>query len=245
MTVETPDRELNQYLNGWCLYQVTACRLLGRTSRYQNGGAYGFRDQLQDTLALLPFDPAWIRDQLLRCSAHQFREGDVQHWWHEVGEEKNRGVRTRISDDLLWLPYCLGRYMEAWEDWDFLSVEVNYLSGDPLKMGERERYFVPVSTGETEDVYAHALRAIHCALNRGVGEHGLLKMGAGDWNDGMNEVGSKGKGESVWLTWFTVSVLEGFVPLAAHRGDMETVTLCQEWSERLKQAAENAWDGKG
>lgn len=244
VTVETPDRELNQYLNGWCLYQVTACRLLGRTSRYQNGGAYGFRDQLQDTLALLPFDPEWTREQLLRCCAHQFRQGDVQHWWHEVGQERNRGVRTRISDDLLWLPYCLGRYVETWQDPGILSVQVGYLSGDPLKAGEKERYFVPVSTGETEDVYTHALRAIHCVLDRGVGAHGLLKMGTGDWNDGMNEVGSKGLGESVWLTWFAVSVLDHFAPLAANRKDRETESLCRECSERLRQAAENAWDGE-
>ncbi len=243
LTVKTPDRELDQYLNGWCLYQVTACRLLGRTSRYQNGGAYGFRDQLQDALALLPFEPCWMREQLLRCCAHQFPEGDVQHWWHEVGAEKNRGVRTRISDDLLWLPYCLGRYVASWADWKLLSVKVNYLSGDPLKEGELERYFIPPSAGKAEDVYTHALRAIRCVLERGTGDHGLLKIGAGDWNDGMNEVGKKGKGESVWLTWFAVTVLDGFAPLAAYRKDGETEILCREWSERLKKAAETAWDG--
>lgn len=244
LTVQTPDQELNQYLNGWCLYQVTACRLLGRTSHYQNGGAYGFRDQLQDALALLPFDPGWLRAQLLRCCAHQFQEGDVQHWWHEVGQERNRGVRTRISDDLLWLPYCLGRYLDAWEDWEFLSEQVNYLSGEPLKEGETERYFVPPSTLETEDVYTHALRAIRCVLDRGTGEHGLLKMGTGDWNDGMNEVGRRGKGESIWLTWFAIVVLDSFAPLAAHQKDGETETLCREWAAKLLQAAENAWDGQ-
>lgn len=244
LTVQTPDQDLNRYLNGWCIYQVTACRLLGRTSHYQNGGAYGFRDQLQDALALLPFDPKWLRTQLLRCCAHQFREGDVQHWWHEVGQEKNRGVRTRISDDLLWLPYCLGRYMDSWGDWEFLSEQVNYLSGEPLKEGEAERYFVPCSTAETEDVYTHALRAIQCVLDRGVGAHGLLKMGTGDWNDGMNEVGRRGIGESVWLTWFASATLDGFVPLAAHRKDGETEALCREWSERLRRAAEAAWDGQ-
>ena len=243
LKVDTPDRELDQYLNGWCLYQVIACRLLGRTSRYQNGGAYGFRDQLQDALALLPFDPSWMRDQILRCCAHQFWEGDVQHWWHEVGPEKNRGVRTRISDDLLWLPYCLGRYINTWDAWEVLSEQVCYLSGEPLKTGEPERYFVPPSTAETEDVYTHALRAIRCVLERGVGEHGLLKMGSGDWNDGMNEVGKRGKGESVWLTWFAVAVLDGFAPLAVYRQDEDTLALCRKWSKRLKEAAETAWDG--
>lgn len=243
LTVKTPDGSLDSYLNGWCLYQVIACRLLARTSHYQNGGAYGFRDQLQDTLALLPFEPAWTREQLLRCCAHQFEEGDVQHWWHEVGEERARGVRTRISDDLLWLPYALGRYEAAWEDWELLSVNANYLSGESLKEGERERYFSAVASEKAEDVYSHALRAIRCALDRGVGGHGLLKMGAGDWNDGMNEVGAKGRGESVWLTWFAVTVLDGFLPLARRRGDGEAEELCLQWSERLRKAAEEAWDG--
>ena len=244
LRVKTPDPALDHFLNGWALYQTVACRLLGRTSHYQNGGAYGFRDQLQDTLALLPFDPSWTKEQILRCCAHQFREGDVQHWWHEVGEEKNRGVRTRISDDLLWLPYCLGRYIDSWRDWDLLSEQAKYLSGDPLKDGEQERYFVPGTTEEAEDVYTHALRALTLALERGTGEHGLLKMGAGDWNDGMNEVGTKGRGESVWLTWFAIVVLEGFQPLAAHRKDGETEILCQRWVERLRQAARDAWDGE-
>jgi len=243
LTVKTPDKTLDAYLNGWCLYQVIACRLLARTSRYQNGGAYGFRDQLQDTLALLTFDPSWTREQILRCCAHQFKEGDVQHWWHEVGDEKNRGVRTRISDDLLWLPYALGRYIETWGDWDILSEQVNYLSGGPLKAGERERYFVPESTAETGDVYCHALRAIHRVLKRGVGSHDLLKMGTGDWNDGMDEVGRRGQGESVWLTWFAVTVLEAFAPLAVHRGDRETEALCKEQAAALRKAAEGAWDG--
>ena len=244
LIVETPDRELDRYLNGWCLYQVAACRLLGRTSHYQNGGAYGFRDQLQDTLALLPFAPERVREQLLRCCAHQFEEGDVQHWWHEVGEETARGVRTRISDDLLWLPYALERYVETWDEWDILNVKENYLSGEPLREGEKERYFSADPGEKTEDVYTHALRAIQCVLERGVGEHGLLKMGAGDWNDGMNEVGAKGRGESVWLTWFAVAVLDGFLPLARRREDREAETLCLNWSERLRKAAVEAWDGE-
>lgn len=244
LTVETPDLELNHYINGWCLYQVTACRLLARTSRYQNGGAYGFRDQLQDTLAMLPFDPAWTKEQILRCCAHQFLEGDVQHWWHEVGEAKNRGVRTRISDDLLWLPYALIQYSRAWGDDELLPIQVKYLSGEPLKEGENERYFVPGYAEESEDVYGHALRAIHCVLERGTGDHGLLKMGTGDWNDGMNGVGEQGRGESVWLTWFAVVVLEGFAPLATGRGDQDTADLCLKWAAKLREAAEKAWDGE-
>ncbi len=243
MKLQTPDRALDAYCNGWCLYQVVACRLLGRTSRYQNGGAYGFRDQLQDTLALLPFEPEWAREQLLRSCGHQFSQGDVQHWWHEVGQEKNRGVRTRISDDLLWLPYVLERYIETWGDWDILEEQSPYLSGEPLREGERERYFVPGNTDYTESVYVHALRAIELVLARGVGAHGLLKMGTGDWNDGMDQVGAQGRGESVWLTWFAVVVLERFLPLAHRQKDEKGETLCRHWAGELRRAAEEAWDG--
>jgi len=243
LRVETPEVALDHYLNGWCLYQVIACRLLGRTSRYQNGGAYGFRDQLQDTLALLPLEPEWPRAQLLRCCAHQFLEGDVQHWWHELNGEKNRGVRTRISDDLLWLPYTLGRYVKVWSDWSILNVEVNYLSGEPLKEGEDERYFVPETSKEKDTVYHHALAAIHCVMDRGTGDHGLLRMGTGDWNDGMNRVGKEGRGESVWLTWFAVATLDGFAPVAEGLGDGDTAKRCREWAAALTQAAEKAWNG--
>lgn len=243
LTVETPEPAFDHYLNGWCLYQVAACRLLGRTSHYQNGGAFGFRDQIQDTLALLMTDPSWCRAQLLRCCAHQFQEGDVQHWWHETGEEKNRGVRTRISDDLVWLPYALSRYCETWNDWGILSEQAPYLSGEPLKEGEAERYFVPCSTAETESVYRHAVRALNCALDRGAGLHGLMKMGTGDWNDGMNRVGAGGQGESVWLSWFTAVTLESFAPIAERMNDQRSAGLFRAAAGRLKQAAERAWDG--
>ncbi|MEA4955956.1 MAG: glucoamylase family protein [Pseudoflavonifractor sp.] len=243
LRVETPDPALNHYLNGWCLYQVVACRLLARTSHYQNGGAFGFRDQLQDTLGLLTVEPSWCRAQILRCCAHQFQEGDVQHWWHEVDQEKNRGVRTRISDDLLWLPYALARYCESWNDWNILSEQVNYLSGHMLKEGEAERYFVPEAAREAESVYRHAVRALNCALDRGTGSHGLMKMGTGDWNDGMNRVGAGGQGESVWLTWFTAVTLQLFAPIAERMNDGESAGLFRGAAGRLKQAAENAWDG--
>ena len=244
LVLNSPDGELDRYVGGWCQYQVIACRLLGRTSRYQNGGAFGFRDQLQDALSMLLLEPKWAREQILRCCAHQFPEGDVQHWWHELGEEKNRGVRTRISDDLLWLPYAVSRYVETWGDWDILDEQVNYLSGEPLKEGEDERYFVPAVNAWGNTVYGHALNAIRCALERGVGEHGLMKMGTGDWNDGMNRMGRKGKGESVWLTWFTAVTLRRFAPLAARFGDSEAAALCQDWADTLTQAASAAWDGE-
>lgn len=244
LLVQTPDEALDHYLNGWGLYQVIACRLLARTSHYQNGGAYGFRDQLQDTLSLLPFAPEWCKKQILRCCAHQFLEGDVQHWWHEADGEDKRGVRTRISDDLLWLPYALGKYLESWNDWDILNEKVNYLTGDLLKPEERERYFIAEVSETAESVYMHTLRAIRCVLDRGVGTHGLLKMGTGDWNDGMNEVGAAGQGESVWLTWFTVCVLDNFRLVAEKHGDKETEEICEKWADQLRQAAEQAWDGE-
>lgn len=244
LTIETPDPALNRYLNGWCLYQVIACRLLGRTSRYQNGGAFGFRDQLQDALALLAVEPQWAKEQILRCCRHQFTQGDVLHWWHEVAGEPDRGVRTRISDDLLWLPYALIRYGKTTGDKAFLDEQMPYLTAEPLKEGEQERYFLPETSQETESVYDHARRALRCVLERGTGEHGLLKMGAGDWNDGMDRVGRQGRGESVWLTWFALWVLDRFGPLAEKRGDRETAELCRTWGEKLRRAAEEAWDGK-
>ncbi|MDE6107769.1 MAG: hypothetical protein K2F83_03730, partial [Oscillospiraceae bacterium] len=243
LRLKTPEDWLNHYLNGWCLYQVIVCRLLARTSRYQNGGAYGFRDQLQDTLSLLPTEPKWTREQILRCCAHQFPEGDVQHWWHQVGGEKNRGVRTRITDDLLWLPYALAEYVEAWGDDGLLWEKTPYLKGEPLKEKEAERYFVPGNTEEQADVYTHAIQAIRCVVDRGVGAHGLLKMGSGDWNDGMNRVGKDGYGESVWLTWFAIAVLEKFAPLAKRQDDKDSEDLCLQWAHKLRSSVEEAWDG--
>jgi len=243
LTVDTPDTALNHYLNGWCLYQILACRMLARTSHYQNGGAFGFRDQLQDALSLLLFCPERTKAQILRCCAHQFLEGDVQHWWHEVGEETALGVRTRISDDLLWLPYAVSRYGETWGDWTFLEETVCYLAGEPLKEEEENRYFSAVAAPSSDTVYGHALNAIRCALERGVGEHGLMKMGTGDWNDGMDRVGRAGCGESVWLTWFTAVTLRGFVPVAERMGDAEAAELCRDWADTLTQAASAAWDG--
>ena len=243
LTVETPDPALNRYVNGWCLYQVIACRLLARTSRYQNGGAYGFRDQLQDALSLLDVEPRWAKEQILRCCRRQFTQGDVLHWWHEVAGESDRGVRTRISDDLLWLPYALVRYVEATGDEALLAQVAPYLEAEPLKEGEQERYFLPGTAREEGSVYDHARRAVRCVLDRGTGEHGLLKMGTGDWNDGMDRVGRQGRGESVWLTWFALWVLDRFGPLAERREDRETAELCRAWGEKLRRAAEEAWDG--
>ncbi len=240
LKVHTPDPALDRYLNGWALYQVIACRLMGRTSRYQNGGAYGFRDQLQDVCATLLTTGTFAREQLLRSCAHQFREGDVQHWWHEP---EGKGVRTRISDDLLWLPYALCAYLEQRGDWTILKETVPYLTSAPLAAEERERYEQPAVSHEAESVYLHGVRAVELVLDRGTGPHGLARIGTGDWNDGMDRVGPKGHGESVWLTWFTIYVLEHFAPVCEHMGEPERAQRYREAAGRWTQAAREAWDG--
>ena len=240
LTVSTPDPALDRYLNGWCLYQVTACRLMARTSQYQNGGAFGFRDQLQDVAALLYTSPDRTREQLVLAASRQFEEGDVQHWWHPP---HGAGVRTRITDDLLWLPWVLCRYAEVTGDWSILEEQASWLSSKPLEPGEMERYEVPQISEKTDTVYRHALAAIRCVLKRGPGAHGLVLMGGGDWNDGMNRVGAKGRGESVWLTWFLTMVLQDFAPLCRRMGDEEEAGELLARAEDYLQAALRAWDG--
>lgn len=241
MTVRTPDGALDRYLNGWALYQVIACRLFARTSLYQNGGAYGFRDQLQDVCAVLLTAPELARAQLLRACAHQYEEGDVQHWWHPAAEgETERGVRTRISDDLLWLPYVLCEYLEKTGDRDILEVPVSFLVSPTLAENERERYEAAETSAEKAGVLEHARRAVEQALRRGAGPHGLAKMGTGDWNDGMDLVGAAGTGESVWLTWFLALVLERFASLCSG----ETRARYEAEARRYASAANAAWDGE-
>ncbi len=241
LTVETPCSALDDYLNGWCLYQVIACRLMARTSQYQNGGAYGFRDQLQDAAALLHTWPERTREQLLLCASRQFEEGDVQHWWHPP---EGAGVRTRISDDLLWLPWVLSRYCGAVGDWEILEEKVPYLKSRPLESGEKERYELPEVSEKEESLYGHALAAIRCVLERGTGPSGLARIGGGDWNDGMNRVGEKGRGESVWLTWFLAVTLQSFSVLSRRRGEEETARELLERADGLIEAAQRAWDGE-
>jgi cyclic beta-1,2-glucan synthetase len=245
ITIDTPSDDLNRYINSWALYQTIACRIFARSSMYQSGGAYGFRDQLQDACAALLSDPEIAKEQILRAAAHQFEEGDVQHWWHPSFQEDipEKGVRTRCSDDLLWLPYTVCEYIEKTADTEILDIKVPFLISEPLKSNEHERYETVRHSEETADIYNHCIRALDMAILRGNGQHGLSLIGTGDWNDGFNLVGAQGRGESVWLTWFLAIVLRRFVPLCKERGDEKKSQLFTAYAENLLKAAERAWDG--
>jgi cyclic beta-1,2-glucan synthetase len=237
--VKTPDRKMDVMMNGWLLYQSLSCRLWARTAFYQAGGAFGFRDQLQDSLAFLHVDPSIVRNQLLINAAHQYQEGDVQHWWHE---ETHKGIRTLFSDDLLWLPYAVSRYLEQTEDLDILKQEVSFLSSDVLREGELERYEDTVVSDEKGSLLEHCLRAIRHALK--FGEHGLPLMGIGDWNDGMSRIGSKGRGESVWLGWFLLDILKRFIRLGDKIISKDMLELFEQTATNLEQSMNKfAWDG--
>ncbi|MCL2004122.1 MAG: hypothetical protein FWG72_09000 [Oscillospiraceae bacterium] len=246
VSVESGRPALDHYGNGWALYQVIATRLFARASQYQCGGAYGFRDQLQDVCAALRSEPRHAKTQILRACAHQYEEGDVMHWWHPANCERgvsNKGVRTRCSDDLLWLPYTVAEYVERTGDTTILSMETPYLSSPPLEEGSDDRYESAAVTERRGSVYEHCLRAIEKVMERGAGAHGLLLMGAGDWNDGMNLVGHKGRGESVWLTWFAAHTAERFAGVCKTLSNVENSGRLLAWAEGLIRAATEAWDG--
>ncbi|PJI07746.1 MULTISPECIES: GH36-type glycosyl hydrolase domain-containing protein [Clostridium] len=239
IAVKTPDDSMNIMMNGWLMYQLVSCRLWARTAFYQSGGAYGFRDQLQDTMPLSFVKPEMTRKQILISASRQFLEGDVQHWWHPV---VNSGIRTRFSDDLLWLPYVTLDYIRNTGDYSILDEIVSYIEDEPLKEGEDERYNLTKTSDKKGTIYEHCIKAIDKALKFGI--HNIPLMGSGDWNDGMNTVGNKGKGESVWLGWFLYSILKNFKDVAKMKKDEYRSERYLELSDFVRESIEkNAWDG--
>ncbi|MEG1908114.1 MAG: glucoamylase family protein [Oscillospiraceae bacterium] len=240
--IKTPLPALDRLINGWLPYQAIACRLMGRCSIYQSGGAFGFRDQLQDAINLILINPTLAREQILESCRHQYEQGDVMHWWHTLGSS-TKGVRTHCSDDLLWLPWALCEYVEKTGEISLCSTPTPWLNSEILAPSEHDRYEIAVNSEASSNVLAHAQKALDLVLERGTGEHGLLKFGGGDWNDGMDKIGINGMGESVWLTWFFSSTAHSFAALLRKLDKQEDAEKYESAAISLGISANAAWDG--
>ena len=238
--VKTPIESVNIMLNGWSLYQTITSRLWGKTGYYQSGGAIGFRDQLQDTLALKYIDIKFMEEQIIKQCEHQFIEGDVEHWWHE---ETKRGIRTKFSDDLLWLCYIVAEYLEVTNNINFLDTEVPYLSGEILSKEIDERYDVYEQSNVKGSIYEHCIKSIEKSLD--FGKDGIPKIGSGDWNDGFNTIGNKGQGQSIWLGFFLYDILNKFIPICKQKGEEQRAVKYEEIALKLKKCLNTVgWDGR-
>lgn len=238
--VNTPLESMNIILNGWAIYQTLSSRMYAKSGFYQSGGAFGFRDQLQDALGLKIINPEILKNQIIKHSQHQFLEGDVLHWWHD---ETKRGIRTKFSDDLLWLVFATIEYIKFTGDYSILNHETYYLKGDVLEQNQDEKYDLFEKSNVKQGIYEHCVKAIEKSLN--FGEHGLPKIGSGDWNDGFSTVGNKGKGESVWLGFFLYYILDNFISICLKKNDSELVNKYELKREELKKALNSyGWDGR-
>lgn len=242
VNIKTPMPTLDRLVNGWLPYQAIACRLLGRCSLYQSGGAFGFRDQLQDAVNIILLDSSAARSQIIDCCRMQYPEGDVMHWWHATGRT-TAGVRTRCTDDLLWLPWALCEYVEKTGDTTLCRLTTPFIVSEALKNGDRDRYEVAVSSENEATILEHCKLALELVLKRGTGKHSLLKIGNGDWNDGLSAVGKDGMGESVWLSWFFAHTARRFSDLLAALGDEDSRKYA-EAASIIGKAANEAWDGE-